>query len=171
MGTTSAKSAKGSALAVFGAGHGTPYKTIDNRVHQKAPDAFRMSLEEDAAWLGHWDWDFDGPLLPNSFKAVDLGNLATKAKDGFNNRLKIRNATAAILRAGAIPMMFGGDDSTPIPFIEGFALSAALEPANLYGVTSTTFTPQVETLEGELLPQLKRRSRRMLVAAVKVTLP
>ncbi len=121
MGTTSAKTAKGSDLAIFGAGHGTPYKTIDNRVHQKAPDAFRMALKEDAAWLENWDWDFDGPLLPAGFKAVDLGNLATKPKEGFNNRLKIRNATAAILRAGAVPMMFGGDDSTPIPFIDGFA--------------------------------------------------
>lgn len=121
MGTTSARTAKGSGLAVFGACHGTPYKTIDNRIHQKAPDAFRLALKSDAGWLSHWDWDFDGPLLPTPFKAVDLGNLPTKPKDGRNNRLKIQKLTAAILQAGAVPLMLGGDDSTPVPFIEGFA--------------------------------------------------
>ena len=121
MGTQSAKTPKGADLAIFGAPHGTPYKTIDNRVHEKSPDAFRRVLKADANWLSHWDWDFAGPLLPEGFKAVDLGNLATKTKDGRNNRNKIRNATMAILEAGAVPIMLGGDDSTPIPFIEGFA--------------------------------------------------
>ena len=122
MGTSLAKSASGAALAVFGAPHGTPYQTIDNRVHQKAPDAFRKALKADAEWLSHWDWDFNGPLLPAAgVKAVDLGNLATKPKDAKANRTKIKNQTRAILDAGAIPLMFGGDDSTPIPFIEGFS--------------------------------------------------
>lgn len=122
MGTSPAKSAKGAQAAVFGAPHGTPYKTIDNRVHQTAADAFRLALKEDAAWLGHWDWDFNGTLLPSTgFTAVDLGNLATKPKDGKGNRKKIEAMTKGILDVGAVPIMFGGDDSVPIPFLSGFA--------------------------------------------------
>ena len=127
MGTTFAKSAKAATLALFGACHGTPYRSIDNRRHQKAPDAFRLALKDDQLWLDHWDWDFDGPLLGEATRtAVDLGNLATKSSDGKGNRSKIRTTTQAILAAGAVPLMFGGDDSTPIPFIEGFAASSPI---------------------------------------------
>jgi agmatinase len=122
MGTRLQASSKGANAAIFGAPHGTPYRGIDNRVHQKAADAFRLALKEDSAWVSHWDWDFDGPLLPDKmFFAADLGNLKTKARDGKGNRSLITRTTKACLAAGAVPLMFGGDDSTPIPFLEGFS--------------------------------------------------
>jgi agmatinase len=122
MGCVSAKLPKGAHAAVFGVPHGTPYRGIDNRIHAKAADHFRVALKDDATWVSHWDFDLDGPLLPETkFKAVDLGNLPTIAKDGRGNRRKIETMTKQILAAGAVPMMFGGDDSTPIPFIAGFA--------------------------------------------------
>jgi agmatinase len=122
MGTVAAKLPKGADLAVFGAPHGTPYRGIDNRIHQKAPDAFRNALHIDAPWLSHWDYDFGGPMLPDaSFKAVDLGNLATKSQAGRVNRKLIENTTRSILANNAVPIMFGGDDSVPIPFLAGFA--------------------------------------------------
>lgn len=109
-------------LAVFGAPHGTPYRGIDNRPHQKAPDAFRQAMQVDAAWLDHWDYDFDDTLLPkDAFKAVDLGNLKTRSADGKGNRSLIEKATRSCLGAGAVPIMFGGDDSTPIPFLAAFS--------------------------------------------------
>ncbi len=109
---------------VFGAPHGTPYRNIDNEPHATAPDALRGALEEDARWPDHWDFDLDGPLLGDKgFVVADAGNLKTSALDGQGNRDLIRQATGRILNAGAIPLMIGGDDSTPIPFIE------ALEPA------------------------------------------
>lgn len=127
MGTRSARSAAGAKVAVFGAPHGTPYRGIDNRVHAKAANSFRLALKEDSAWLSHWDFDFNAPLLPNpAFKAVDLGNLATKAVDGRGNRKKIEMMTRKILAAVAVPMMFGGDDSVPIPFIAGFSGGAPI---------------------------------------------
>jgi agmatinase len=122
MATRAAVRATGAQLAVFGAPHGTPYRGIDNRIHQKAPDAFRAALWDDAAWLQHWDFDFDGTLLPpGDFKAVDLGNLKTRFSDGTGNRALIEQATRHCLEAGAVPVMFGGDDSTPIPFLAGFS--------------------------------------------------
>lgn len=122
MGTTSARTAKNASAAIFGAPHGTPYRGIDNRVHAKAADSFRLALKEDTAWLEHWDFDLGGPLLPDpKFKAVDLGNLATKPIDGRGNRKKIETITRSILAEGATPIMFGGDDSVPIPFIQAFS--------------------------------------------------
>lgn len=122
MATKAALLPAGAQLAVFGACHGTPYRGIDNRVHQKAPDAFREAMKGDAEWLEHWDFDFDSPFLPaDVFKAVDLGNLKTKAIDGKGNRALIEKATRLCVEAGAVPMMFGGDDSTPIPFLAGFS--------------------------------------------------
>ena len=127
MCTDFAKSAKGADLAVFGAPHGTPYRGIDNRIHQKAPDAFRQAMHIDAPWVSHWDYDFDGLLMPDaSFRAVDLGNLATKPTAGKTNRKLIEATTKSILDQGAVPIMFGGDDSVPIPFLAGFAGKPAI---------------------------------------------
>lgn len=122
MGTKFAKAPTGFQAAVFAAPHGTPYPNIDNRVYAKSGDHFRLALKEDSDWLDHWDFDLDGPLLPNkNFTACDLGNLATKPKSGAENRQLITAQTKKILAAGAIPLMFGGDDSTPIPFLAAFA--------------------------------------------------
>ena len=122
MGTRYLKTPTGAAAAVFGAPHGTPYRGIDNRPHSKAGDAFRLAVKDDAAWLDHWDFDLGGPMLPDAnLKMVDLGNLATRSADGRGNRKKIEALTRKILAAKAVPMMFGGDDSVPIPFIAGFS--------------------------------------------------
>lgn len=127
MGTVSARLPKAAHAAVFGAPHGTPYRGIDNRVHARAADSFRAALKEDALWLEHWDFDLDGPLLPDArFKAVDLGNLPTRSPDGRGNRRKIETVVKSILAAGAVPMMFGGDDSVPIPFISAYAGGAPI---------------------------------------------
>ena len=106
-------------LVVFGAPHGTPYRDIDNVPYAVAPDTLRAALEEDAQWLDHWDFDLGGPLLGGSkFMVADAGNLKTSSLDGEGNRHLIREATTQIIDGGAIPVMIGGDDSTPIPFIE-----------------------------------------------------
>jgi agmatinase len=122
FGTSFAKLAKGSHAAVFGASHGTPYRGIDNKIHASSANVYRKALGADLDWLSHWDFDFDGPMLPDTkFRAVDLGNLLTKPSDGKGNRKMIEEQTRKILSVGSVPMMFGGDDSTPIPFIAGFS--------------------------------------------------
>ena len=102
-------------LVVFGAPHGTPYNGIDNAPFAATPDTLRCALEEDAQWLDHWDFDLDGPLLEDeSFTIADAGNLKTLPLDGDGNRQLIRNVTTQIVESGAVPLMIGGDDSTPI---------------------------------------------------------
>jgi len=121
IGAKKSKTPAGFDAVIFGAPHGTPYKGIDNRVHAGSPKALRAALAADAEWLDHWDFDFGGTLLEGGFRFADLGDLATSPRDGAANRKRIEAATRRILDAGAIPIMFGGDDSTPIPFIAGFA--------------------------------------------------
>jgi agmatinase len=124
MGAIKSRTAKGFQAAVFGAPHGTPYRGIDNSLHAGSANAFRAALAADGQWLDHWDFDLAGPLLgTGKCRIADLGNLPTKTKDGGGNRKLIEDQTRNILEAGAVPLMFGGDDSTPIPFITGFSRS------------------------------------------------
>lgn len=123
MGAAEGASIDQADAVVFGAPHGTPYMNIDNQPFAAAPNALRAALEEDARWPDHWDFDLGGPLLGDSgFVLADAGNLPTSAQDGNINRMLIETATSRILETGAVPVMLGGDDSTPIPFIR------ALEP-------------------------------------------
>lgn len=112
----------GFSAAVFGAPHGTPYAGIDCLPHAAAPAAIRNAIAADAEWHDHWDFDINGTLLSrHGFRLADLGDLPTAAGTGPENRRLITAEARRILGAGAVPIMFGGDDSTPIPFIEGFA--------------------------------------------------
>ncbi|WP_245414503.1 arginase family protein [Aestuariivirga litoralis] len=126
MGAARATGAAGFDAAIFGAPHGTPYPEIDNSIHRGAPDAFRNALAVDAEWLDHWDFDLGGPLLRHGQKICDLGNLKTRPSDGAHNRALIEQTTRQILQAGAVPIMFGGDDSVPIPFIAAYAEQPAI---------------------------------------------
>jgi len=126
MGAVHATSPGGFDAAIFGAPHGTPYPEIDNSIHRGAPNAFRTALAVDAEWLDHWDYDLGGPLLRHGQTLCDLGNLKTRPKDGPYNRALIEQQTRRILDAGAVPIMFGGDDSVPIPFIAAYAEQPAI---------------------------------------------
>ncbi len=107
---------------VFGAPHGTPYDGFDNEPYAPTPDVLRQALKPDAEWVDHWDFDLGGPLLGrHGFRVHDAGNLATSPLDGAGNRKLIKQAVQHILDADAVPIMIGGDDSTPIPFIEALA--------------------------------------------------
>jgi agmatinase len=122
LGTQSAASAKGFDAAIFAAPHGTPYRGIDNRVHARAANALRKALAGDAEFAQSWDFDFDAPLLGrDGFRIADLGDLPTRPTAGAANRKLIAASTRAILDARAVPLMVGGDDSVPIPFIGAFA--------------------------------------------------
>ena len=123
LGSRHAASPKGADVALFGAPHGTFYRSIDNRPYETAPAALRKALQADKTFLDSWDFDFGGPLLGKAgqYRVADLGDLPTQPKQAAKNRRLIKNCTRTILKHGALPLMIGGDDSTPIPFIEAFA--------------------------------------------------
>lgn len=111
---------------VFGAGFGTPYPPTGEvgytlgTASGSAPTAVRLAINQSSTDISHHDFDLDGPLLPPGHRLVDLGNLVA-SQSGTGNRQLIEAATAAILAANALPVMIGGDDSVPIPFLRAFA--------------------------------------------------
>jgi agmatinase len=107
---------------VFGAPHGTVYPGQDNRVFEDAPKSIRKAMLQESVWLDHYDFDLGGTLYPNGskFRLADLGDLTTASEDGPGNRSLIEATARAILKAGSLPIMIGGDDSVPIPFIAAF---------------------------------------------------
>jgi agmatinase len=128
MGSRFSVSARDFDVALFGAPHGTPYRGIDNRPYERAPNALRKAIQADKGFSDSWDFDFGGPLLgkEHKFRFADLGDLPTQSKQPARNRKAIEECTRAIIANGAVPLMIGGDDSTPIPFIAGFSEQAPL---------------------------------------------
>lgn len=107
-------------VAILGAAHGTPYKPGVASHAVGAPAALRKALEWYDTRRSHIDMDRGAPLM-EGVVAVDAGDVATGPGDGAANRAAIRDAVAAVRKAGAAPILLGGDDSVPIPFFEGFA--------------------------------------------------
>ncbi|SDH20220.1 agmatinase [Pelagibacterium luteolum] len=87
-----------------------------------AAEAIRAASQEDAALVTHWDFDLGGPLFDGDpIACADWGTIETVMGDGIGNRARIEQRTREILAHDAIPILMGGDDSVPIPFIAAFA--------------------------------------------------
>eukprot|EP00903_Cladosiphon_okamuranus_P002104 g2102.t1 len=107
---------------LFGAGHGTTYPGQDSSGHALAADAIRRASQEDAGLVDHWDFDLGGPLFDGDpVSCIDAGNAASSIDDAAGNRARIEQMTRGVLERSAVPVLIGGDDSIPIPFLAGFA--------------------------------------------------
>ncbi len=51
LGSRFATSARNFDVALFGAPHGTPYRGIDNRPYERAPNALRKAVKADQAFI------------------------------------------------------------------------------------------------------------------------
>jgi agmatinase len=108
---------------IFAAGHGSTYRGQDSSGHALAAGAIRAASEEDAGLLDNWDFDLGGPLFASGpVSCIDAGTVPTTAQDNEGNRARIEAKTREILALAAVPILIGGDDSVPIPFLAGFAL-------------------------------------------------
>jgi agmatinase len=107
---------------IFGAGHGSTYRGKDSGGYALAADAIRAASQDDAALVEHWDFDLGGPLFDGkSVCCIDAGDIPTAMHDNAGNRARIKAKTREVLALPAVPILLGGDDSVPIPFIAGFA--------------------------------------------------
>jgi agmatinase len=107
---------------IFGAGHGSTYPGKDSSGHGVAADAIRAASQDDAALVEHWDFDLGGPLFDGGpVSCIDAGNIPTAMHDNASNRARIEAKTREVLALPAVPILLGGDDSVPIPFLAGFA--------------------------------------------------
>ena len=110
-------------VVVLGASEASPYEHGVASHSTQAPRLIREASAEFAPSLGQFDFDLGGTLFPDKGDdrgMVDAGDVPTSSFDPDGNRARIRAATATVLRAGAVPVMLGGDDSVPIPMLQAF---------------------------------------------------
>ncbi|MEP7457129.1 agmatinase [Phyllobacterium sp. SB3] len=107
---------------IFGAGHGSTYPGKDSTGYALAPGAIRAASQEETSLIGHWDFDLGGPLYDGKLDCcVDAGDIPTIMHDNAGNRALIEAKTREVLALSAVPILLGGDDSVPIPFLAGFS--------------------------------------------------
>ena len=111
-------------VAVFGASEATPYDPAEASHSALAPGAVRTASKALAGQLKQHDFDLGGALIagdrPIEALGVDLADVKTRPREPAGNCERITAATTRILSAGAVPLLLGGDDSVPIPFLAGF---------------------------------------------------
>ena len=87
------------------------------------PDTIRRVSDRVARTLQRYDFDLGGPIYDNRpIRAVDVGNVPydlTAPRGGHFARAEA--AMRKILRAGAIPVTFGGDHGIPIPVMRALS--------------------------------------------------
>ena len=118
-------------IAVLGIGCATPYPV--GSYCMDAPDAIRSARSWPSILEQH-DFDLYGlspskGILPEGVTAADLGNLPVvdhaDVKVTANNRAAIEAAIKTILDQAAVPFVFGGDDSVPIPVLAAYGEAKA----------------------------------------------
>src|SRR6056297_1070595 len=108
-------------IAIIGASNATPYQPGTPSHAEQGPAAIRAASQRYADWHEHFDFDVDGQLLNANFgPVVDTGDVACDPATPEHNRSKIEEAVSSVVRAGAIPVVLGGDDSVPIPVISAY---------------------------------------------------
>ena len=105
-------------IVLAGADTATPYAGVGAYCAGGA-DAIRAGAADFTANLGHVNFDLGGPTVPEGCRVVDAGQIACDPGDAAGNRARIAGHVAATVQAGAVPVLLGGDDSLPIPMLEG----------------------------------------------------
>ena len=109
-----------SDIVVFGAPCATPYASVGPYC-KDAPAAIRAASAVYSGIRHHHNFDLGGPMLMEGTSAVDLGDLPWDDDAHEANRAAIRHTCEVVLAAGAVPVVFGGDDSIPIPVLQAYA--------------------------------------------------
>jgi agmatinase len=110
-------------VAILGVPFGWPYPRPGATAGcAMAPTAVRRRAARLEQFRGHWDFDIDGPMLPDDgMRVVDAGDVPGDAMDGPGNAARTAAVVTRILERGALPVCIGGDDSVPIPILRAYA--------------------------------------------------
>lgn len=111
--------APGADVVVFGADCATPYPSV-GAYCAGGPAAIRSGAAPYGGDMARVNFDLMGPILAPDVRAVDAGDLAVDPQAPESNRSRICDTTRAVLDHGAVPVLLGGDDSVPIPFLQAY---------------------------------------------------
>ena len=108
-------------IAIIGIPHGISYSTGMPSCSANAPTAIRNAAKRYGEMIDHYDYDLGGPLLDNrDIRVFDCGDVPGDPSDPVGNHRRSQEKIRAIIDAGAIPIVLGGDDSITIPFLRAF---------------------------------------------------
>lgn len=109
-------------VAVLGVPYGVPYGMEGSRsASAPAPAALREASQRAAAYADHHDFDLGGPLWAGRrVRLVDCGDVAMTPGQYAANSRAATAAVRAILDAGALPVILGGDHAIPIPVMRAY---------------------------------------------------
>lgn len=118
-------------IAILGIPFGMPYSPDAMANDQsRAPDALRLAGMDPEYTKNHYDWDLGGPLLDDKdVRVVDCGNVTADMGDHREHYRRAETAVRKIFKAGATPIILGGDHGVPIPVLR------ALEETGESGIT------------------------------------
>jgi agmatinase len=109
-------------IAFLGIPYGSPYSIEDvNNDQSRAPTAIRHASDRAVRALERYDFDIGGPLyMGKPIKAVDCGDVPGNMFDRDDHINRAEQAVRKILKAGALPMILGGDHAIPIPVLRAY---------------------------------------------------
>jgi agmatinase len=108
-------------IALLGVPGATPYESV-GAYCRNGPAALRRAMAELSANVDRHDFDAGGRLFSSDVvKPVDCGDLPFSETDFQANRDAIREVVRTVLERSAVPVILGGDDSVPIPFLDAMA--------------------------------------------------
>ena len=109
-------------IAILGIPYGDSYN-IDEVTNDQtnAPTAIRQASRRISGGLERWDFDVGSTLLHGKpVRVVDCGDVPGDARDLSRHYNRAEEAIRLILRAGAFPIVLGGDHGVSIPVLRAF---------------------------------------------------
>jgi agmatinase len=107
-------------IVVFGADCATPYPSV-GAYCAGGPAAMRKGAAMYAGAHDRYNFDLGHQVLPDGVGGADLGDLDVSEADPEANRAVIGDVARRVLDAGAVPLLLGGDDSVPTPWLQAYA--------------------------------------------------
>jgi agmatinase len=109
-------------IAFLGIPYGSAYSVAEITNDQSnMTTAMRQASSSITRNIEHFDFDLDGPLYDGrDIRAVDCGDVATDIHDLKTHLVRAETVIRKILKAGAMPIVLGGDHAIPIPVLRAF---------------------------------------------------
>lgn len=112
-------------IAFLGVPYGSAY-SFHEIVNDQAngPRAMREASDRVVRSLERFDFDLGGPLYAGrNLSVVDCGDVRAEAGDLTGHTRRTEQAVRKLLRAGALPIILGGDHAIPIPVLRAYERS------------------------------------------------
>jgi len=109
-------------IAFLGIPYGAAYSFHDIVNDQaNGPRAMRQASDRAVRSLERYDFDLGGPLYDGRHvHVVDCGDVRASTDDRHAHKARAEQAVRHLLKAGALPIILGGDHSIPIPVLRAY---------------------------------------------------